>query len=556
MKSVMLKNWAHNSAPAIERSAFNLSSGHKTAFNASYLVPIFVDWALPGDTWHMNPHYFARLATPTVPIMDNLWFNTFWFSIPERILVEQWNHIMGEQEDENIEAPIDYLYPVMDWSLKQTNQYIDVGEMGDYFGLPIEKAPIVANAGPFRAYNKIFNDWFCAQNIQTKAVINTGVGPDDPDQYPLRRRAKRHDYFTSCLKWPQKGPDVMLPLGTSAPVLGNGNAIRFTDGVQSQWLYNQAGVDDNPATMSTEALSVMTLGQAVTPVTPGQWNKAIGIAASMATPSQSGLVADLTRATAANINSIREAFQLQRMLERDARSGTRLSEIIFGHFNVRVPDFRAQRSEYLNSASTRININPVAQTSGTPTAAGVESATPQGNLAAYGVVSSQDGGWSKSFHEHSIVMCIAQVSADLTYQQGKNRHWWKRERLDYYWPSLAHLGEQEVPVGEMYYTGTANDDEEVFGYQERYSEYRYKPSIITGILRSAASPNLDVWHLSEYFATAPELNEDFIEDQTDSILERNLAVTNEPQILLDCYFDLKAVRPMPTYATPGLVDHL
>lgn len=560
MKSVMLKNWSHIPEIKCPRSIFNRSSGHKTMFNAGYLIPIFVDWALPADTWHMSPNYFARLGTPIVPVMDNLYLDTFWFAVPCRLLWDNWNKCMGEQDQEDILTPVDYLVPQMDWSENTVQPvYIQNGQLGDYFGLPTDKEGLTVSALPFRAYAKIYDDWFRDENLCPIATVSTGDGPDAPEDYPILRRGKRHDYFTSSLLWAQKGPGVLLPLGTTAPVIGNGKAIMIHNGAESGYLQmGTQGAFTGDLTFSKAGGGAQpAFGDALVQGAPTVNDKAVGLNTSYASGYSSGMIADLTNATAATINSLREAFQLQKMLERDARGGTRLSEIIQQHFGVYPPDFRLQRSEFLGSSSKRININPVAQTSGTPTYDSENPLTPQGNLAAYGVVSDDGGKWSKSFSEHMIIMGIAQVRADLNYQYGVNRLWLHRTRYDHYWPSLAHLGEQEVYNKEIWFEGTGGDglDDDPFGYQERYAEYRYKPSIITSQLRSSYADPLDMWHFAEAFADRPTLNQAFIEDHTDDVLQRCLAVTSEGQILFDSYFDLKCIRPMPTYSVPGLIDH-
>jgi len=546
LPTVMTKDFSRIPDIKIPRSVFNRSSGHKTTFDAAFLIPIYVDWALPGDTMHMNPNMFARIATPMYPIMDNLYLETFWFAVPCRLLWDKWANLMGEQIDP--ESPIDYLQPIVDTA----SSSIQIFTIGDYFGLPYNKTHLEADALPFRAYNLIYNEWFRDENLCTKATINTGDGPDSLSDYPIRRRCKRHDYFTSSLPWPQKGPDIVMPMGTDAPILGTGYGIRLNDGHDPIYLYSNANdiYANNPAT-------VQNTGDTVGAGTPNNSNHVIGMqSTSFSNPLYSGLKVDLSNATAPSINALREAFQLQKMLERDARGGTRLVEIIRQHFGVVSPDARMQRPEFLAMSSKRITINPVAQTSHTPTYDSENPLTPQGHLAAYGLVSDNGGSWSKSFSEHCIIMGIANIRADLTYSQGINRHWLHRSRYDFYWPSLAHLGEQEVFSKEIFFAGnhTAADDD-IFGYQERYAEYRYKPSIITGAFRPTYPASLFPWHMSEEFANRPELNQTFIEDNSDTVLGLRVAVMGEPQILFDSYFDLKHIRPMPTYSVPGLIDH-
>lgn len=549
MKSVMKHDFSR--IPRIEtpRSVFDRSHGHKTTFDSGYLVPFYIDEALPGDSFRLNANIFARLATPKVPIMDNLFLETFYFAVPYRLLWENFVHMCGETDDpeENPQGGTDYEIPQI---VSLNPGGFETGSLADYFGLPLDIPNLSVSALFHRAYNIIFNEWFRDQNLVNSAPKNTGDGPDSPTEYILRRRGKRHDYFTSCLPWPQKGPGVELPLGTSAPVVGNEYGMRFSDGTNDFYVGSYdigGGVKGWVSDLANGSLDDLR-GATSTPSTGASPTNGKIIGLTTNSERQSGLVADLSQATAATINSIREAFQLQKMFERDARGGTRYTEIVRSHFGVISPDARLQRPEYLGGSSTRININPVQQTSATEV-----GGTPQGNLAAYAVATDGRGGFTKSFTEHSIIMGIVNVRADLTYQRGIPRMFSRLTRFDHYWPALAHLGEQEVLQKEIFCDGTSDDDL-VFGYQERYAEYRYKPSQITGKFRSTDAQSLDVWHLSQDFANAPTLDESFIED--DPPLSRVLVVSEgEPQIIFDSYINLKCARPMPVYSVPGMVDH-
>lgn len=522
MRSVMAHQFSQIPRAEIQRSSFNRSHGYKTTFDSGYLVPFYIDEVLPGDTFNLKCTLFARLATPIVPFMDNMFMETFFFFVPNRLLWDNWQKFNGEQQ--NPGDSTDFLIP----TINNTGSFA-VGSIADYFGIPTGVNNLEVNALPFRAYNLIYNEWFRDENLQNSLPVEKGDGPDDVSDYKLVRRGKRHDYFTSALPWPQKGPGVEIPLGTSAPVLGFKN-VSFPN------LVTTPG-----DVLVSESFSGN--GRILTTKSPFSASKSTVSALST---DVSGVYADLTTATAYTINSLRQAFQVQRLYERDARGGTRYTEILRAHFGVVSPDARLQRPEYLGGSSSPININPVQQTSATT------DTTPQGNLAAFGLTSSKIHGFTKSFVEHGYIIGLVNVRADLTYQQGLHRLWSRQTRFDFYWPALAHLGEQAVLNKEIYAQGTSVDDE-VFGYQERYAEYRYYPSLITGKFRSTYAQPLDMWHLSQKFDSLPTLSAQFIEDNPP--VSRVIAVQDEPQFLLDTYFSLNCVRPMPVYSVPGLVDH-
>lgn len=528
MRSVMAHQFSQIPRAEIQRSSFNRSHGYKTTFDSGYLVPFYVDEVLPGDTFNLKCTLFARLATPIVPFMDNMFMETFFFFVPNRLLWDNWQKFNGEQE--NPGDSTDFLIP----TIKNTGSFT-VGGIADYFGIPTGVNNLEVNALPFRAYNLIYNEWFRDENLQDSLPVEKGDGPDDVANYNLVRRGKRHDYFTSSLPWPQKGPGVEIPLGTSAPIHGLSvssvpNLVTSTGSVSAY--HNSYFPQESQYGLVTNANNA--------------GKTAISNNVTATSGNVSDIYADLTTATAYTINSLRQAFQVQRLYERDARGGTRYTEILRAHFGVVSPDARLQRPEYLGGSSSPININPVQQTSAT------DSTSPQGNLAAFGLTSSKIHGFTKSFVEHGYIIGLVNVRADLTYQQGLQRLWSRQTRFDFYWPALAHLGEQAVLNKEIYAQGTAADND-VFGYQERYAEYRYYPSLITGKFRSTYSQPLDMWHLSQKFDSLPTLSAQFIEDNPP--VSRVIAVQDEPQFLLDTYFSLNCVRPMPVYSVPGLVDH-
>lgn len=539
-RKIRVRGHRFSDAPAMymRRTKFDRSHVYKTTFNSGKLIPVFVDEVLPGDTTRMSVNYFARLATPIKPIMDNIYLDWFFFFVPNRLVWDHWQNFCFEQEDPDDST--DYVIPTIMASDNINNTY--VGSLWDYFGLPVNTSGTIrgVSALPFRAVYLIWNEWFRDENLQKSVKIQKGdaneilnssrvsdqpswlfkSGTDISPGYPCPPRGKRHDYFTSALPWTQKGPGVDISLTGNAPIMATTNT---------------------EPTPHAPGIYVARDGASSTLFASMTWDSGPSNA------STGSVYADLSDVSAITINGLRTAFQMQKFYERLARGGSRYTEVLRSFFGVVSPDARLQRPEFLGSFTKMVMVNPIAQTSATDTT------SPQGNLSAYGVTASKFHGFTKSFVEHGYIIGFVSARADLTYQQGINKMWLRSTVYDFYWPTFAHLGEQAIELREIYAQGTEADTT-VFGYQERYAEYRYKPSQITGKFRSSVTGgNLDVWHLSQFFSNAPTLNEEFITENPP--IKRVVAVQDEPEFLLDIGFRYTTVRPMPMFGTPGLVDH-
>lgn len=558
-RRIRVKGHRFSDAPAMymRRTKFDRSHVYKTTFDSGKLIPVFVDEVLPGDTCRLSVRYFSRLATPVKPIMDNIYLDWFFFFVPNRLVWNHWQNFCFEQEDPDDST--DYVCPTTSL-VGKSDTLNGIGTLWDYFGLPTGLPNTISgiNALPFRGVYLIWNEWFRDENLQKSVKIQKGDTNEVfdgsrvseqpewlqgiPESYlPCPPRGKRHDYFTSALPWTQKGPGVSVGLAGTAPIALNSNA-KVVPNTVSQY-FNQAGVT-----------SLKTPQQGVNSVfssTPTSSGTELNLQTPISVSAQKGIAdnfyANLDDSSIFTINSLRTAFQMQKFYERLARGGSRYTEVLRSFFGVVSPDARLQRPEFLGSFTKMMNINPIAQTSST------NDTTPQGNLSAYGVTGAKFHGFTKSFVEHGYVFGFCCARADLTYQQGINRMWTRSTVYDWYWPTFSHLGEQAILLKEIYATGDPEQDNSVFGYQERYAEYRYKPSVICGKFRSNIKGNLDVWHLSQYFKTAPKLNPEFI--QEDVPIGRIIAVPSEPQFLIDIGFKYTTVRPMPMFGTPGLVDH-
>lgn len=536
----MNENYSFSMMPSvsISRSKFNRKSQHKTSFNLGEIIPIYVDEVLPGDTRSFDMASLVRMSTPIAPIMDNIYLDIYAFFVPNRLTWIHWKEFMGENNTSAGIPSVSYTVPTI--NINVGAEY-GVSKLMGYFGLPLingSGTQYSVSALPFRAYALIYNRWFRNQNFIAPLAVQTGdtagavISSSSIHGLPIQKAAKINDYFTSALPYAQKGTAVSIPLGTTAPIKVGNPSAGSTIGADAVIRPFGAGT-----------------GGVILPGTNSTGWSAVdrGAGTNYGTVN---VFADLSTATAATINQLRYAFQLQKLLEKDALYGTRYWEILAAHFAVTAPDASLQDPEYLGGHRIHINVDQVLSTAGYQAG----NTTTVGAPGANSVTGDKTSLFTKSFTEHGTLMVVAVARHDQTYAQGINRMWSRSGRYDFYWPVFANLGAQEIKLKEIYVQGS-NADNNIFGYQEAWAEYRYKPSIASGLLNPSASGSLDFWTLANNFSAAPTLGQAFIEQGRGDLQRALVTGSTGPDFIADFYFQDTAVRPMPVYSIPGLIDH-
>lgn len=555
----------------VARNAFERHHSWKGDCEIGLLYPIFFDEVLPGDTKQLNSTFFGRINPTITPVLDNIWLDVHYFFVPNRLVWDNWQKFMGERE--NPSDSIDYLVPTI---TSDSSDGFERNGFFDYLSVPPAIPSLTLSSAVFyaRAYNLIWNEWYRSELLQESVTVPKGDSGDTESIYQLLPRGKRQDYFTSGFTAPQLGAGASISIGQSAPVIGNGNALGFSinnslssdinyrynhyqslvSGGMSGGLVGCATANSyNDGSVQIPAgAAVSSSYTSVIPTVPPQNTSIIeGFMGVSQNPDYSGLIADLSSVSPITINTLRQAIAIQQFLERDLMRGHRYVELLLSHYGVRCPDFRLQRPEYLGGSTTRVNINPVTQVSST------DNTSPQGNLTGNGVIASSENGFTHSFTEHGVILGLASFRIDLNYQQGVDRHFLRNSRYDYFFPTLAHLGMQGITNKEIFAQGdgvvdSSGDivDNQLFSYNTRFEEYRYKNSYITGTLRSSHPQSLDIWHLAENFENLPVLNDEFI--TVSDTLKRIMTVQSEKEIILDVWHEYTDVREVPMYGLPGL----
>lgn len=542
----------------ISRSRFDRSASLKTSFNVGDVVPFFLDEVLPGDTFSVDTSKVVRMQTLLTPMMDNVYLDTYYFFVPNRLVWDHWKQFCGENTESAWIPETEYTMPQI---TSPASTGWSVGTLADYFGIPTGVPGLSVSSLPFRAYALIMNEWFRDQNLQdplvvptddsTVAGVNTGTFVTDVAKggKPFIA-AKYHDYFTSCLPSPQKGPDVLIPSATAGeyPVVPRSNVVpsNLLDGTTYTAKIYNAGSDAN----ATRAGIGFYVSEDMQTGTQTNGLISTGSRNTESTPVINNLWAVASGGLGATINQLRLAFQIQKFYEQQARGGSRYTEVVRSFFGVTSPDSRLQRPEYLGGNRVPINVNQIIQQSGTES-----SGTPQGTVVGQSLTTDSHSDFTKSFTEHGLIIGLMVARYDHTYQQGLNRLWSRKDKFDFYWPVFANIGEQPVKNKEIYAQGNAKDDE-VFGYQEAWADYRYKPNMVTGEMRSAYAQSLDVWHLADDYNALPTLSDAWIREDK-STVDRVLAVQSSVsnQLFADIYVKNLCTRPMPMYSIPGLIDH-